>query len=270
MLAPLSVLQSVHQSPPDPPGHWRRPLALRLRAASRDQWEPGTGVGTDWSLMSGRGDTTDSVRVVGSLSREIITRYNIISLSHNQPWAQEQTSNPIWSPSSTARRGSWLGSRFCGRNFKMFELSGWRKIWRLWLEGGDGSVWMGEDLCLLKLKMFYRFCWSSGFTSGENWIKTKLIYTNDKVAIIEWDQLNTKLAIMSLFMSSSQYSDTDIYVISWFLNWLGSMVVVEIIGIPTNYRDRCWLRLWVPFRPCLTIFRHFLVWRWGGQWEGEI
>ena len=94
VLAPLSVLQSVHQSPPDPPGHWRRPLALRLRAASRDQWEAGTGVGTDWSLMWGRGDTTDSARVVGSLSREIITRYNIISWSHSQLWVQEQTSNP--------------------------------------------------------------------------------------------------------------------------------------------------------------------------------
>ena len=45
-------------------------------------------------------------------------------------------------------------------HFKMFELSGWRKIWRLWLEGGDGSVWMGKDLCLLKLKMFYRCYWN--------------------------------------------------------------------------------------------------------------
>ena len=37
----------------------------------------------------------------------------------------------------------------------MFELSAGEKCEDCGREGGDGSVWMGKDLCLTETKMFY-------------------------------------------------------------------------------------------------------------------
>ena len=80
----------------------------------------------------------------------------IINITLNTPLLLTPPLTCCHCPSSWAWWGSWWGQAgFCGRNFKMFELSGWRKMWRLWLRGGDGSVWMGKDLCWLKLEMFY-------------------------------------------------------------------------------------------------------------------
>ena len=123
----------------------------------------------------------------------------------------------------------------------MFELSGWRKIWRLWLEGGDGSVWMGEDLCLLKLKMFYRFCWSSGFTSGENWIKTNLILhqrqgRNNRVRPTEHEACNNEFVYEF---------------ISIFWHWyICHKLVLKLIRVDGGGRD-----YWNPYqlpKPLLT------------------
>ena len=187
--APLSVLQSVTVQPVLSPGV--RPAtdgarSPQVRAASINQWEGGELWGLGFYVMESRLGQDDWSF---TLSREIIINYDI-SLSPASQAPGWETNIQSWPASSELSlfhsEGQLVGSRFCGRNFKMFELSGWRKISRLWLEGGDGSVWMGKDLCLLKLKCFIAAAGVQDLPHNRKWNQNQFALHPDKVALIEF------------------------------------------------------------------------------------